>query len=73
MKRESFLKIYFCPRCKSKEVGYIFTARNLFGIIPKMRCKKCGFKSATFPILVINKKKLAKANKLVSKNNKKNG
>jgi len=51
------LKIYFCPKCKSHEVGYVFTIRNLFGIIPKMQCKKCKH-TGIFPIMEINSSKL---------------
>jgi len=57
------LKIYFCPKCKSKDVGFIFTFRNIFGIIPKMRCKKCGFESIGFPQITISKEQLAKLEK----------
>lgn len=57
------LKVYFCPKCRSKDVGYIFTLRNVFGIIPKMRCRKCGFEAVAFPILVVDKNKLNKRKK----------
>lgn len=61
------LKIFFCPKCKSKDVGYIFALRNIFGVIPKMRCKKCGFESMGFPLLVVDKEKLNKKNKKYGK------
>lgn len=57
------LKVYFCPKCRSKDVGYVFTLRNVFGIISKMRCRKCGFEAVAFPILVVDKNKLNKGKK----------
>lgn len=57
------LKVYFCPKCESKEVGYIFRLGNAFGILPKMECKKCGFSGIVFPQLVINMDKLNKKGK----------
>jgi ArsR family metal-binding transcriptional regulator len=65
------IRVYFCPKCESKEVGYVFGFGNAFGIIPKMECKKCGFSSMTFPILVLNAEKLKRANaKIKSKRRK---
>ncbi len=55
------LKVRFCPKCKSFKVGYVFEMKNLFGILPKMRCEKCGTEMPSFPILVTNKKILAKS------------
>ena len=52
------LKVYFCPKCESKDVGYVFRFGNAFGVIPKMECKKCGFSTMIFPQLVINADKL---------------
>jgi len=60
------IKLYFCPECKSKEVGYIFEFQNIFGIVPRMRCKNCKHEGF-FPIMVIDVKSLNKLNK-----NKKN-
>jgi len=60
------IKISFCPRCKSHKVKYIFKVGNLFGVMPKMKCEKCGFEMSSFPILVTSKKKLE-----ASKNRKK--
>jgi DNA-directed RNA polymerase subunit M/transcription elongation factor TFIIS len=60
MKDKKEIKLYFCPSCKSKEVGYIFTLRNLFGVIPKMQCKKCGYEAVAFPIMVVDLSKLGK-------------
>jgi hypothetical protein len=57
---EKPLKVYFCPNCESKEVGYVFRFGNAFGVIPKMECKKCGFHAMGFPQLVINMDQLNK-------------
>jgi hypothetical protein len=55
------LRIYFCPQCKSHEVAYTFGLRNIFGIIPKMKCRKCGYAIVgNFPILEIDEDKLKK-------------
>ena len=53
------IKVSFCPKCKSRDVKYVFGVWNLFGAIPKMKCGKCGLEAATFPLLVTNKKLLA--------------
>jgi DNA-directed RNA polymerase subunit M/transcription elongation factor TFIIS len=55
------VKVYFCPKCKSYSVKYVFGLGNLFGMIPKMRCGKCG-REGTFPLLVVDEKKLVKNN-----------
>jgi hypothetical protein len=52
------VKVYFCPKCRSKDVGFIFQWRNIFGLLPKMRCKKCKYEASVFPILVIPENKL---------------
>ena len=70
-KKQKTLSIYFCPRCKSKDVGYTFKLRNLFGVIPTMICKKCNFKNTTFPQLEITEKKLKELEKKMQKQNKK--
>jgi len=57
------VKVYFCPKCKSVDVGFIFGWRNAFGIIPKMQCKKCNFSNMTFPLGVVDKNKLNKTRK----------
>ena len=54
-KERGKVKAYFCPRCKSVRVGYVFRVGNLFGLMPKMECKDCGFSAMGFPILVVNK------------------
>ena len=63
------IRVYFCPECQSTEVRYSFGLGNLFGVIPKMKCLKCGYSATTFPILVTNKKNLAKATKKLKKKN----
>ena len=60
--KEKVIKIYFCPKCKSEQVGYVFRFSNAFGVIPKMECKKCKFSSAIFPQWVIGEKKLNELN-----------
>ena len=65
-KKQKDVKVYFCPKCRSNDVRYIFELRNIFGIIPKMRCKKCGYEGL-FPQLVIPKKDLEKLNKKARK------
>lgn len=53
------IKLYFCPKCKSTNVRYIFTLRNIFGIIPRMKCKDCN-NTGLFPIMEIDETKLKK-------------
>ena len=57
------VKVYFCPKCKSMDVGFVFGVRNLMGLLPKMQCKKCGFSAGMFPLMVVAKAKLEKMNK----------
>ena len=57
------VKVYFCPDCKSTDVKFAFGLGNLFGVIPKMRCGKCGLEMNSFPLLVTNKKLLAASDK----------
>jgi hypothetical protein len=45
--------------------------KNLFGVIPKMKCGKCGLEMPSFPLLVTNKKLLAASDK--GKKKKKGG
>lgn len=54
------IKAYFCPKCKSVEVKYVFGLGNLFGVVPQIKCDKCGFSAVGFPMVVTNKKELAK-------------
>jgi len=68
---EKPIKVSFCPKCKSRDVKYVFGVWNLFGAIPKMRCGKCGLESPTFPLLVTNKKLLAAFDKAKKKSRRK--
>tara|TARA_Y100000310_G_scaffold345496_1_gene465647 strand:- start:5236 stop:5508 length:273 start_codon:yes stop_codon:yes gene_type:complete len=70
-KKQKEVKVYFCPKCRSMDVGFVFGIRNLMGILPMMQCKKCGFRGGVFPLVVISKEKLKKLNKKVEKKNKK--
>ena len=71
-KKQDVVKVYFCPKCGSKEVGFVFKFANAFGVIPKMECKKCGFNGSIFPLLVVNKESLNKQNnKIIKKGVKK--
>jgi len=58
---EKPIKVSFCPKCKSTKVKYVFGVGNLFGVIPRMRCDKCGNELPSFPLLVTNKKLLSAA------------
>ena len=69
--KEEQIKVYMCPKCKSHDVGFVFTFKNLFGMIPKMRCRKCGFESPIFPILEVNKEKIKIRKKTKSARKKK--
>ncbi len=63
---KKFVKAYFCPNCKSFDVGYIFGLTNLWGIVPRMRCRKCNYVSGIFPQMVINQEKLNKQNRKIN-------
>ena len=52
------VKVSICPKCRTVDVGYVFKIKNLFGLIPKMTCKKCGYSNVTFPVAVIEEDKL---------------
>ena len=68
------IRVSFCPKCKSRDVKYVFEVRNLFGVMPKMRCGKCGCEMPSFPVLITNKKELDKiAEKVRKKVKKKSG
>ena len=54
------VRVSFCPKCKSTDVKYVFGLGNLFGVIPKMKCGKCGLEMASFPLLVTSRNKLKK-------------
>jgi Zn ribbon nucleic-acid-binding protein len=52
------IKVYMCPKCKSKNVMFMQRLGNLFGIFPVMECRDCGHKARIFPQLVFDKRKL---------------
>jgi len=62
-KKQDQIKVYICPNCKSLKVGYEFRLKNLFGLMPRMRCKKCGYEAPIFPLLYIDKSKINKKEK----------
>ena len=64
---EKPVRVYFCPQCKSKQVKYVFNLQNLFGVIPRIRCEKCGYSAPQFPLLVVSAGALRKASKKKSK------
>ena len=64
-KKQKNIQVYFCPKCRSKDVGWKFGFWNAFGIMPRMHCRECSFEGGVFPILYINKDKLEKLNKKV--------
>lgn len=57
------IRVSFCPKCKSRDIKHVFELRNLFGVLPKMRCGKCGNEMVVFPVLVTNKKILEESEK----------
>lgn len=50
------LRIRFCTECKSADVRFVFRLKNLFGLIPRIECLKCGNSSNDFPIVIVNPK-----------------
>jgi hypothetical protein len=71
-KKEKVTRVYFCPKCKSEQVGYVFRFGNAFGVIPRMECKKCKYSAMIFPQWVVGEKKLKQLNaKAMKKRNKK--
>ena len=69
-KEEKAIRVSFCPKCKSRGVKYVFEFKNIFGVLPKMRCLKCGNEAPSFPILVTSKKLLEASEKTKAKNKK---
>ncbi len=67
------VKVYFCPKCGSKEVGFVFRFGNAFGVIPKMECNKCKFTGSIFPLLVVDKESLNKQNQKINNKVKRSG
>jgi len=56
--KDKKIRVYFCPKCKSFDVKYVFGLGNLFGVIPKQRCNNCRFEMSGFPVLITTKNKL---------------
>ncbi len=67
MKGEKQIRVTFCPKCKSRKVVHLFSLGNLFGVIPKMKCKSCGFVAPIFPVLSIGEKDLKKSIKKIKR------
>ncbi len=65
LKKSKEIKVFFCPRCKSTNVGFILGWKNIFGVLPRMKCKKCGLEERAFPIMVVDVDKLDKLDKKV--------
>lgn len=65
--KEKLLKVYFCPKCKSTSVRYVFGFRNLFGVVPRMQCEDCSFSASVFPQFVELPKKKANVKKVIKK------
>jgi len=70
---DKLIKVYFCPKCKTHNVRYIFELSNLFGIIPKMKCLNCGFSASGFPVIVTSRRKVSEMKNKKRKKVKKNG
>lgn len=60
------VKFYICPKCRSTNVRYVLGFENLFGLWPRMRCGTCRF-TGMFPLIVMDKNKLDKMNKMARK------
>ena len=65
------IKLYICPRCKDTRVKYTFNFKNLFGVIPMMKCDSCKLAAPNFPIVTVDKSKLEKVGKKTKKRTKK--
>ncbi len=63
--KDEKVEVYVCPRCQSVDVGYAFGFKNIFGVIPRMKCNSCGFSGMTFPKWFIDKNKLTNQHKPV--------
>ena len=61
--KNKIIKAFFCPKCKSTSIRFIFGFKNLMGLLPRQKCMSCGLEAAGFPQLVVDKKKLDKLNK----------
>ncbi len=70
---EKPLKVRFCPECKSTDVKFVFKMKNLFGLLPRVECTRCGYKNVYILNLVVTKKDLnRKIKKMKKKHIKKN-
>jgi len=70
MAEEKKIKAFFCPKCRSVNVYHPFKVSNLFGLIPKWKCRACGFEGVQFPLLTTTKKALDKKTKKKTNKNK---
>jgi hypothetical protein len=61
------LKVRFCPECKSTDVAFVFRMKNIFGLLPRVECYKCGNNGVEFPLLVVKAEDLNKMKKKVKK------
>ena len=69
---KKLVKIYFCPICQSTNVRFHFGLKNLFGVIPQMKCFDCDFVAPTFPQFVeLPKKKVKKRGSVKNSKTKK--
>lgn len=61
MEKDKKVRAYFCPKCRSFKVRFIFGLTNIFGVIPKQKCFDCGFMMhGNFPIIETTKENLEK-------------
>ena len=58
--KDKRVKVYFCPDCKSTNVRYFFEIKNLFGILPKMRCLDCKKDMPCFPMVSTTENEIKK-------------
>lgn len=65
------IKLRFCPKCGNTEVKYVFKLRNIFGVVPRMECPKCGYHDFAFPIIEVEKGRIKDVEKLILKQPKK--
>ena len=68
---KKLIKLYFCPKCRSHNVRFVFEFGNVFGLIPRMKCFNCNFVAPVFPTVVTTKRKIMEAGKKIKKKNKK--
>ena len=68
---EKPIKVRFCPECKSTEVKFVFKMKNLFGLVPRIECTKCGNNGIEFPVVIVKPENLKKKQKKGTKDIKK--